>query len=125
MYRCLCLTSGKFSVGNPYYERKNRHLIGSFADNIFGFFGSHPILKQCILNSMLWGGGVLHILCIPAITALFCLTMLEGFVIHHHSGHFSFKELVFNFHWNHRTFLSFVCLTCTPSISSTSSSSSY
>ena len=94
---------------------------------------------------MFWG---LHIFHIPAITALFCLTLLEGFVIHHHSGHFSFKELIFNFHWNHGTkilftialylisiisilisrccssFLSFISLTCTPSMSSTSSSSS-
>ena len=80
--------------------------------------------------------------------ALFCLTTLEGCVIHHHCGHFRFKELVFNFHWNHGTkilstivlylisiisilisrswssVLSFVCLTCTPSMSFTSSSSS-
>ena len=36
-------------------KSKNSHLIGSFAYNIFVFFGSHPILKQHILNSMLWG----------------------------------------------------------------------
>ena len=80
--------------------------------------------------------------------ALFCLTTLEGFVIHHHSGHFCFKELIFNFHGNHGTeilstivlylisiisilisicwssVLSFVCMTCTPSMSFTLSSSS-
>ena len=74
--------------------------------------------------------------------------MLKGSVIHHHCGHFCFKELVFNFHWNHGTeilstivlylisiisilisrswssVLSFVCLTCTLSMSFTSSSSS-
>ena len=96
---------------------------------------------------MLWGWGVgLHIFCIPVIMALFCLTMLEGFVIHHHSGYFCFRELVFNFPWNYGTkilstivlylisiisilisrccssFLSFICLTCTPSMSSASSS---
>ena len=90
--------------------------------------------------------GGLHIFCIPAIMALLCLTTLEGFVIHHHSWHLCFKEYIFNFHWNHRTeilstivlylisiisilisrcwssVLSFVCLTCTPSMSFTSSS---
>ena len=79
-----------------------------------------------------------HIFCIPAIMTLLCLTLLEGFVVHHHSGYFSFKESIFNFHWNHETKIlstivlylisrccsSFLYLTCTPCTSSTSSSSS-
>ena len=127
-------------------QKQNRHLIGSFPIIFLVFFGSYPILKQCILNSIMGRG--LHIFHIPVIMALFCLTTLEGFVLHHHSGHFCLKELIFNFHLNYGTeilstivlyliliisilisrccssFLSFVHLTCTPSMSSTSSSSS-
>ena len=44
-----------------------------------------------------------HIFWIPVITTLFCFTTLKGCVIHYNCGHFCFKELIFNFHWNHGT----------------------
>ena len=134
---------GQSSVGNPRYEGKNRHFIGSFAYNISVSLDPTPFWSNTSWIAYCMGG--LHIFCIPAIMALFCLTTLEGFVIHHHNGHFCFKELVFNFHWNHGTeilstivlylisimisrywssVLSFLFLTCTPSMSFTSSSSS-
>ena len=44
-----------------------------------------------------------HTFWIPAITTFFCFTMLKGCVIHYNYGDFCFKELIFNFHWNHGT----------------------